>query len=32
MQSIQAEEIYRTPAELKEVRTNYEKRLKEQKE
>jgi branched-chain amino acid transport system substrate-binding protein len=31
MQSIQAEEICRTPAELKEVRMNYEKRLKEQK-
>lgn len=31
MQSIQAEEICRTPAELKEVRLNYEKRLKEQK-
>ena len=31
MQSIQAEEICRTPAELKEVRINYEKRLKEQK-
>jgi hypothetical protein len=31
MQSIQAEEICRTPAELKEVRANYEKRLKEQK-
>ena len=31
MQSIQAEEICRTPAELKEVRTNYEKRLKEPK-
>ncbi len=27
----QAEEICRTPAELKEVRLNYEKRLKEQK-
>ncbi len=31
MQSIQAEEICRTPAELKEVRINYAKRLKEQK-
>ncbi|HVP80003.1 MAG TPA: ABC transporter substrate-binding protein [Thermodesulfobacteriota bacterium] len=31
MQSIQAEEICRTPAELKEVRMNYEKRLKEPK-
>jgi len=31
MQSIQAEEICRTPAELKEVRANYEKRLKEKK-
>ena len=31
MQSIQAEEICRTPAELKEVRLNYEKRLTEQK-
>ena len=31
MQSIQAEGICRTPAELKEVRMNYEKRLKEQK-
>ena len=31
MQSIQAEEICRTPAELKEVRINYEKRLKEPK-
>jgi hypothetical protein len=29
--AIQAEEICRTPAELKEVRINYEKRLKEQK-
>ncbi len=31
MQSIQAEEICRTPAELKEVRFNYEKRLQEKK-
>jgi len=31
MQPIQAEEICRTPAELKEVRINYEKRLKEEK-
>ena len=31
MQSIQAEEICRTPEELKAVRSNYEKRLKEQK-
>jgi branched-chain amino acid transport system substrate-binding protein len=31
MQSIQAEEICRTPAELQEVRVNYEKKLKEQK-
>jgi branched-chain amino acid transport system substrate-binding protein len=31
MQSIQAEEICRTPTELKEVRFNYEKRLKEKK-
>jgi len=31
MQSIQAEEICRTPSELKDVRANYEKRLKEQK-
>ncbi len=31
MQSIQAEEICRTPEELKTVRLNYEKRLKEQK-
>ena len=31
MQSIQAEEICRTPTELKEVRINYEKRVKEQK-
>ena len=31
MQSIQAEEICRTPEELKEVRLNYEKRLKGQK-
>jgi branched-chain amino acid transport system substrate-binding protein len=31
MQAIQAEEICRTPAELKEVRINYEKRLKEKK-
>jgi branched-chain amino acid transport system substrate-binding protein len=31
MQSIQAEEICRTPTELKAVRSNYEKRLKEQK-
>lgn len=28
MQLIQAKEIYRTPEELKEVRTNYEKRVK----
>ena len=31
MQAIQAEEICRTPEELKTVRSNYEKRLKEQK-
>jgi branched-chain amino acid transport system substrate-binding protein len=31
MQAIQAEEICRTPEELKAVRSNYEKRLKEQK-
>lgn len=31
MQSIQAKEICRIPAELKEIRANYEKRLKEQK-
>lgn len=31
MQAIQGEEICRTPQELKEVRTNYEKRLKEGK-
>ena len=31
MQPIQAEEICRTPEELKEVRTNYEKRLKGEK-
>ena len=31
MQSIPAEEICRTPDELKEVRDNYEKRIKEQK-
>ncbi len=31
MQSIQAEEICRTPGELKEVRANYEKRLQEKK-
>jgi branched-chain amino acid transport system substrate-binding protein len=31
MQAIQAEEICRTPEELKAVRANYEKRLKEQK-
>jgi branched-chain amino acid transport system substrate-binding protein len=30
MQAIQAEEICRTPEELKAVRSNYEKRLKEQ--
>jgi len=31
MQAIQAEQICRTPEELKEVRTNYEKRAKEAK-
>jgi branched-chain amino acid transport system substrate-binding protein len=31
MQAIQAEKICRTPEELKAVRSNYEKRLKEQK-
>jgi branched-chain amino acid transport system substrate-binding protein len=31
MQSIQAEEICRTPEELKAVRANYEKRLKQEK-
>ena len=31
MQSIQAEEICRTPEELKAVRSNYEKRLKQEK-
>ncbi len=31
MQAMQAEEICRTPAELKEVRFNYEKRLQEKK-
>ena len=31
MQSIQAEQICRTPEELKEVRSNYEKQLKEKK-
>jgi branched-chain amino acid transport system substrate-binding protein len=31
MQSIQAEEICRTPEELKEVRANYEKRMREGK-
>jgi branched-chain amino acid transport system substrate-binding protein len=31
MQSIQAEEICRTPTELKAVRSNYEKRVKDQK-
>jgi branched-chain amino acid transport system substrate-binding protein len=31
MQSLQAEEICRTPAELKAVQSNYDKRLKEQK-
>ena len=31
MQTTQAEQICRTPQELSEVRTNYEKRLKEGK-
>ena len=31
IQSIQAEQICRTPEELRDVRTNYEKRMKEQK-
>jgi len=31
MQAIQAEQVCRTPQELKEVRANYEKRLKEGK-
>lgn len=31
IQSIQAEQICRTPEELKEVRSNYEKRVKEKK-
>jgi branched-chain amino acid transport system substrate-binding protein len=31
LQAIQAEQICRTPDELKEVRTNYEKKLKEKK-
>jgi hypothetical protein len=31
MQSIQAEEICRTPKELNEVRENYEKRIKQGK-
>jgi hypothetical protein len=31
LQAIQAEQICRTPAELKQVRENYEKRLKQPK-
>jgi hypothetical protein len=31
MQAIQAEQICRTPDELREVRANYEKRMKEGK-